>query len=54
MLKKRLAILFVTLVMAAGCAAFQTAKEQPFSTWSPKKKLTLAINVYKTGRISWN
>jgi len=29
-----------------SCATFQTAKEQPFSTWSTKKKLTYAINVY--------
>ena len=40
------------IIMAAwffsflSCATFQQAKEQPFNTWSTKKKLTYAINVY--------
>lgn len=48
MLKKRLAILLVLIFALVSCATFQTAKEEPFSTWSSKKKLTYAINIYKT------
>jgi hypothetical protein len=38
---------FVTTSVLTSCAAFQTAKEQPFSTWSSKKKMTWAIDTYK-------
>jgi hypothetical protein len=31
-----------------GCASFQMAKENPYDTWSAKKKLTNAINTYVT------
>jgi hypothetical protein len=27
---------------------FQAAKEQPYSTWSAKKKMTNAVNIYAT------
>lgn len=30
----------------AGCTMFQGAKEQPYNTWSAKKKLTNAVNTY--------
>jgi len=48
MLKKRLAVLLVLVFTVVGCTAFQTAKDQPFSTWSPKKKLTYAADIYST------
>ncbi len=32
----------------AGCTSFQVAKENPYDTWSTKKKLTNAINTYST------
>lgn len=46
MLPKRLILVFISLFLLTSCAMFQTAKQQPFSTWSAKKKLTYAINVY--------
>jgi len=46
MLRKRIILTMMALFMLVSCAMFQTAKEQPFSTWSAKKKLTYAINVY--------
>ncbi len=46
MLRKRVSLLLI-LIFVVGCAAFQQAKEQPFTTWSAKKKMTYAMNVYK-------
>ena len=37
---------FVTTSVLTSCASFQAAKEQPFNTWSSKKKLTYAVKVY--------
>ena len=39
---------FVTTSVLSSCATMQMAKEQPFSTWSAKKKMTWAINIYKS------
>jgi hypothetical protein len=47
--RNKIAAAIVLLVFfLTSCAMFQTAKDQPFTTWSPKKKLTYAINVYST------
>jgi hypothetical protein len=41
--------MLVLLIFAlVSCASWQAAKEQPFSTWSSKKKMTYTMNVYKT------
>jgi len=46
---RRLGFLLVLLVFAlVSCASWQAAKEQPFNTWSSKKKMTYAMNVYKS------
>ena len=47
-MKRKILLGIVTLFFVVGCASIQTAKEQPFSTWSAKKQLTFAINVYKS------
>jgi hypothetical protein len=45
----KIAAAFALLVIfLTGCAMFQTAAEQPFTQWSPKKQLTYAINIYTT------
>ena len=36
------------VIFLTGCAMFQTAADQPFTQWSPKKQLTFAINAYTT------
>jgi len=49
MKRKVLALVLVLCflgVALSSCAMFQAAKDQPYSTWSLKKKLTNAINVY--------
>ena len=47
-MKPRLKVLalIVSVCFLSSCTMFQVAKEQPFSTWSAKKKMTYAINVY--------
>jgi len=45
-MKRKISLLLALAFMLASCSMFQVAKDQPFSTWSPKKKLTYAINVY--------
>ncbi len=46
---KRLGLVLVLLAFAlTACASFQMAKDNPYDTWSPKKKLTNAVNVYST------
>jgi len=47
-MKRRASLLFLAIFLLVGCASFQMAKEKPFSTWSAKKKMTYAMNVYKT------
>jgi len=44
---KRLGLVLLAF-MLMSCASFQTAKENPYDTWSAKKKLTNAVNVYST------
>jgi len=51
MKRKALALVLVLCFLGVGlssCAMFQAAKENPYSTWSAKKKLTNAINTYVT------
>jgi len=47
-MKYRRSLLAMVLIVftLTSCAMFQVAKEQPFSTWSSKKKLTYAVDVY--------
>ena len=45
-LARRIGLVLLVLTFVVSCAAFQKAKEQPYDTWSPKKKLTHAINTY--------
>ena len=48
--KRTIGLVLVLLLAFAltSCASWQMAKEQPYSTWSAKKKLTNAINTYST------
>ena len=49
MRKRQLGFLLVVMMFAlVSCASFQIAKDQPYDTWSNKKKLTNAINTYST------
>lgn len=44
-------VLLVSLLVclfAVGCASIEKARENPWPTWSPKKKLTYASNIYAT------
>jgi hypothetical protein len=41
-----LVCLLLAFALVVSCASLQKAKEQPYDTWSPKKKLTNAINTY--------
>ena len=41
-----LVVVLVSIFLMVSCASFQTAKENPYDTWSPKKKMTYAIDVY--------
>lgn len=45
---KRIALVVLLVFMVSSCAMFQMAKTHPYDTWSPKKKLTNAINIYST------
>ncbi len=49
-MKRRVSLALMVLVAFAlvSCASFQMAKENPYDTWSPKKKLTNAVNTYAT------
>ena len=47
-LARRIGLVLLVLVFAVSCTALQKAKTHPYDTWSPKKKLTNAINIYST------
>ena len=48
MRRKAIALVLVLFFALASCGTWQMAKENPYHTWSSKKKLTNAVNVYVT------
>ena len=43
---RKIIVVLLVLMFATSCAVFQAAKDNPYGTWSAKKKLTNAINIY--------